>query len=210
MHPRPKTIIYDCEIFAAMPPKRQAHRQENIVYCKGWDDFAGMGITCIGVYDYYTESYRVFGKETLHEFQALCDARTEIIGFNSVAFDDKLCAANGLTISTTWDVLVEVWRAAGLALQYAPGTGQSSYSLDKLAQANLGEGKTENGGFAPVLWQMGEHARVIDYCLRDVMLTKRLFESRDDLCDPFGNALLMCPYDWKGPREPYSTPVPSA
>jgi hypothetical protein len=35
--------------------------------------------------------------------------------------------------------------------------------------------KSGTGELAPVLWQQGRHMDVVDYCLRDVMLTRRLF-----------------------------------
>ncbi len=169
-------IIYDCEIIRAIPPK-DGNRLEDIEYCEGWDDHAGMGISVIGVYDYASDRYRVFCKDNFDEFQALVDSADLIVGYNSLKFDNQLCAANSLKVPNekSYDLLVEIWEAHGLAsvFQYPSHVG---YSLDAVAQANFGDSKTGNGAMAPVLWQQGKIGQVIDYCLQDVRLTKRLMD----------------------------------
>jgi hypothetical protein len=84
----------------------------------------------------------------------------------------------------TYDLLCEVRAASGQPRQYTPRVTRGGYSLDALAKANLEISKSGRGDLAPKLWQRGEYGAVIDYCLRDVMLTKRLFEKRTHLVDP--------------------------
>lgn len=176
-------IIYDCEIEKCVP-QRGVPNDPRFDYCEGWDDHANMGITCIGVWDYQEQCSRVFLADELREFAELVRARDHIIGFNSIYFDDLLCRANGIEITTTYDVLVEVRRATGQPDAYVPRVTRAGYALENLAQSNLGVGKTGNGALAPMLWQEGKHEEVIEYCRHDVVLTKRLLESWQHLKDP--------------------------
>lgn len=173
-------LIYDVEIKNAIPGKGE--RIPGIKYCGGWDDFEGMGIAVIGVYDYTEYAYRVFCEDNLKEFESLVrhhiDQGSVIIGFNSFHFDNPLCRAHGLNIPNddSYDLLVEVWKAAGLGPDFKKET-HMGYGLDDLIQANIpGYRKMGNGSEAPVLWQQGKFGAVIDYCLSDVWLTKMLID----------------------------------
>jgi hypothetical protein len=50
------------------------------------------------------------------------------------------------------------------------------YSLGAVAFANMGIHKSGEGANAPIEWQRGNVGAVIDYCLNDVKITKRLFD----------------------------------
>jgi len=167
-------IVYDCEIEKAILGKDEL-MVDGIYYCGGWEDFEHMGISCIGAYDYLTDRCRVFCRDNFPEFQDLVDSRSIAIGFNSIGFDNRLLAANGIRIPAykSYDVLVEVWLAAGLGpmFEYPSHLG---FKLDDLCEANLGLTKTGHGALAPVQWQRGKIGAVIDYCLADVWLTKKL------------------------------------
>lgn len=179
-------VIYDCEIQKCIPDKNGV-REEGFDYCEGWNDFLNMGISCICVYDCQEDEYRVFLRDNFPDFLALTTARDHIIGFNSLSFDDNLCRATGLTgFKTDYDLLCEVRVASGQPPHYVPSITRGGYSLGALAQANLGVGKSGSGELAPKLWQQGKMGAVIDYCLRDVQLTKRLFDlaQADQLVDP--------------------------
>ena len=164
-------LVYDLEIVKAIPP-RVGELEEGIEYCAGWDDHANMGVSVIGAYDFETERTRVFLADNFDEFETLAAERT-VAGFNSVKFDDAVCAAAGLKVRTEYDLLVELWRAVGLGPTFRPAT-HGGYGLDATAQANGLPGKTGHGALAPVLWQRGEYGSVIDYCLEDVRLTEQL------------------------------------
>jgi hypothetical protein len=183
----PSTIIYDCEIIKCIPPVVKP----NLEYCGGCRDHANMGISVIGVYDYLSRNYRVFLEDNFGEFVDLAGSRDVIIGFNSLAFDDKLCAAHGIKVTTTYDLLCEVRVASKQPPRYRPGT-RPGYSLERLAQANLGTGKSGSGALAPELWQRGQRGAVISYCLGDVQITRKLFELGvgDGLKDPTNGELL--------------------
>ncbi len=169
-------LIYDCEIAKAIPGRNE-ERQEGIEYCEGWRDFNNMGISVICAYDYVTHRYRCFMQDNLEEFQQLVLGADCVVSFNGLAFDNQLCAANDIVVPAekSYDLLVEIWAGDGLGPNFSPRT-HGGYGLDKCAQANFNYRKTGHGAFAPVLWQQGKYGEVVDYCLNDIMLTKKLLD----------------------------------
>lgn len=181
-------LIYDLEIKKAIPP-RDGALIEGIEYCAGWSDHANMGIAVLCAYSSWDDRYRVFCDDNFDEFFTLCNQAEALVGFNNKAFDDQVILKTypGEQAGTTgdslsqwaslprYDLLVETWLASGLGptFQYPTHAG---YGLDAICLTNFNEGKTGNGALAPVDWQQGRIGKVIDYCLSDVRLTKKLFE----------------------------------
>lgn len=182
-----KVLVYDCEIARCIP---SYDRVADLEYCQGWNDFEGMGISVICAYSFWDDRYHVYLQDNLTDFQILVDQAQEVVGFNSHSFDDRLCAANGLQVKTTYDLLIHIRVAAGMPPNYVKGITRSGYSLEQMAQANLGYGKSGSGAIAPQLWQRGNRGAVIDYCLGDVNLTSKLYQKRARLIDPTNNKLL--------------------
>jgi hypothetical protein len=172
-------VVYDIEIINAIPDKKSLP-VEGITYCAGWGDHTNMGISVIGAYDYITERYRVFCADNFDEFRKLCGERKCLVTFNGLSFDNKvICAYLGAKFEETendYDLLAEMWVAAGLARAFAYPT-HVGFSLDATAKANLDAVKTGTGALAPIDWQRGKIGSVIDYCLNDVKLTKGLFDA---------------------------------
>ena len=166
-------LVYDIEIIKGPPPS-DGDLVEGIEYCDGWEDHCNMGISVICAYDYVERRFRVFMQDNFSAFVALAGDR-QVIGFNSRHFDDSVCRANGLVVHTGYDVLVEMWRAAGLGPDFESPT-HMGFGLDAAAKANFGVGKTGHGAKAPVDWQRGNIGNVVDYCLEDVRLTKCLVD----------------------------------
>lgn len=151
-------------------------RIKGIEYAEGFRDTQNFGISVIGTYDYAADLYRAFLEPDFKEFERLT-AKRKVVGFNSILFDDAVCAAEGLRIKSAYDILRETYRAMGL--DPFPTEHDGAYQgcgLDALCQANGLGGKTGHGALAPVLWQQGKRQEVIDYCLNDVDLTKKLFD----------------------------------
>lgn len=189
-------LIYDCEIIRCILPMWE-DPDPTLAYCNGWHDFVNMGISCIAVWDCLRQIPRVFLKDNFDEFQALVWDRQHIIGFNSLAFDDKLCEASELKVHTTYDVLCEVRVASGQPANYVWGQTRKGYSLQALALANLDFAKSGSGEMAPLLWQRENYGQVIDYCLRDVMLVKQLLDL-EFLKDPTNGEQLSLSRPWIG------------
>ena len=172
-----KAIIYDCEIIKAIPGKEP--RIDGIEYCAGWRDFANMGVSVTGVYDYAEDRYRVFCKDNLAELAKLIAERDLCVGFNSIPFDNSLLTASQWPCppeAKSYDLLRETWAACGLGPEFNFKT-HGGYGLDAMCEKNFGTKKSGNGALAPVLWQRGQIGKVIDYCLNDVRLTKQLFDA---------------------------------
>jgi len=174
-------IIYDIEIAKAIPPKDEP-REPDLEYCEGWGDHLGMGIAVIGVFDFDTGLPRIFMKDNIDELWKLMDAHDVIAGFNSKHFDNKIMAAHGYDVpdEKTFDLYLEIKEAAG-AHKYAKG-----YNLDNCCYVNLGIKKSGHGSEVPALWQRGQHGQVIDYGLRDIMISAKLLQMAMDqpLLDP--------------------------
>lgn len=207
-----KILIYDCEIANAVP-QRKERIIPNIHYCKGWDDFQGMGIACVTAYDYHLEQYRVFLEDNLNDFAALVDDSDLIVGFNNNRFDDDLVAVNGIVIDPdkTYDILQEIWFAAGHGYVRKRDDFEfrihGGYSLDNVVQVNFKLAKSGKGAAAPILWQQNKRGQVIDYGLTDTWLTKRTMDQillTGRLIDPkTGRALdLAKPLDRLPERDP--------
>lgn len=177
-------LIYDIEIINGIPP-RDGPREKGITYCNGWEDYANMGISVICCYDSITDRYRVFiGDENgLRKFIRLCHVRNVLVSFNGMNFDNNVINAEAMRFdigveniidpAKCYDILRMVWAANGLDGNFKPRT-HGGYSLDAIAKANGLPGKTGNGELAPVMWQRGQYADVIDYCLEDVRITRVL------------------------------------
>ncbi len=184
-----KRLFYDCEI---VNPIRQKD---------DWRDYQYLGISVIGCYaSWLPEKIRLqaFTEGNFQEFQKLADEANEVIGFNSLSFDDRLCQAHGIRIKTTYDLMVEVRRAAGEPLS---GPCTPGYNLAQLAEINLGQKKTGLGSQVPDLWGQGKYQQVIDYCLNDVMLLMNLYQRRTRIIDPvYPEVVLHCDpnlIDWE-------------
>jgi len=172
-----RAVIYDTETIRSVPPRGKP-RVEGIEYCKSWTDYEGMGISVVCAYDYGSDLYRIFMCDNAVQFQWLINRADVIIGFNSLKFDNNLVREFGINLpdSKSYDLLVEIWIAAGLAPTYQHGT-HAGYSLNDCIRANFGITKGACGGDgAPVKWQQGKIGIVTDYCLADVCGTKKLID----------------------------------
>jgi DEAD/DEAH box helicase domain-containing protein len=134
-----------------------------------------MGIACIAAYDYDADVFRVFCEDNLGAFAELAERVDVVAGYNNRRFDNPLVAAHGVHISDkkSYDLYKEIYAAHG----YKPADRVRGLKLGDCARANLnGQDKSEDGAMAPVLWQQGQIGRVIDYCMRDVALTRDLLD----------------------------------
>lgn len=177
-------IVYDIEILRCIPDRGGA-REPDLAYCGGWDDHANMGIAVLAAIDLRDGRPRVFLEDNLADFAALIEGRT-VCGYNNKGFDDRLLAANGITVHASVDLMRSIRRAAG-----HPETGPlRGYKLDDVVRANLGRQKPMTGALAPVAWQRGQRGQVIDYCLFDASQTAELVQRCPVIIDPVSRRTL--------------------
>jgi len=167
-------VIYDIEIKKAILSKNET-KIEGVEYCKGWNDHANMDVSCLVCYDYIENRYRTFMEDNMSDFALLIAGREVIVGFNNIGFDNKVLAHEGADPyeqnleylnKKSYDILTEIRNAGG-----------GWCSLDAMVKTNnLAMGKTGNGALAPVWYQQGRIGKLVDYCLADVWLTKKLLD----------------------------------
>jgi len=190
------TIVWDLEIQKRIVPTDPTSRsaEETTALAEGravegWPAAPLAGISCAVAYEIERRRYRVFG-DTLAEHQALAGLlvrAARVVGYNHVNFDYAVLAvATGIPRAELtdvdadpgdrdWDLLQMLWGGIGRR-QLGRGSGNS---LNDVSRATLGAavgGKTGDGAQAPELYQAGRWGELVDYCLRDVDLTARLYE----------------------------------
>ena len=167
-------LIYDIEIKRCILSKNEKPMVSNIVR-DGWENHGGMGVSCVCCYDYLDDRYRVFLEDNMADFALLVAGRKIIVGFNNLGFDNKVLAHEGVgpyeqdleyLNKKSYDIFEEIRSADG-----------GWCSLDAMVKTNnLATGKTGNGALAPVWYQEGRIGKLVDYCMADVWLTKKLFD----------------------------------
>ena len=195
--PKIKTLFYDCEPI-------------NSIRCSDdYRNFEYLGLSVFGCCADWLPEDRQWQAFTADDnfagVQPLIDEAERIVGFNSCEFDDRLCAAHGIRIQTTFDLMQEVRRAAGEPIK---GRCTPGYNLRRIAESNLGIDSPQvrlrscsSPSQVPDLWRGGERESVIKHCLNDVYLTRELFNRRTRIIDPVrSNRVLHCDpdlIDWR-------------
>lgn len=145
----------------------------------GWNNFAALRISAVGVYSYMLDKYFVFEEQEVGKMAEIFAGVSRLVGFSMNRYDipvlnfyfQRLPAGDGgLRAPNLWekervDLLEEIEAAAGQRI-----------SLSKLAEANLGVRKDRHGSEAIGLYREGKMEELKDYCLNDVKLTKELYD----------------------------------
>ncbi|MDH5477922.1 MAG: DEAD/DEAH box helicase [Nitrospinota bacterium] len=163
----------DAEYYDPAPEKRilffDLETLRSAAEVGGWNNTHKMGMSVGVVYDSREKkATRYFEQETDAMVEKLLAADL-VVGFNHIGFDYGVLAGytkiNLRATAPSFDILLDVKERLGHRL-----------SLDHLAQATLGKGKTADGLQALAWWKEGLYDKVADYCEADVMVTKKLFE----------------------------------
>ena len=160
----------------------------------GRDHLDQLGVSVVGVYDYATSSYRIFEANEMGPLQNFLINASLVIGFNHVGFDLPVLQSH-LTIDVktipTFDIMLDIQQRLGHRV-----------SLDSVAKATLGEGKTGHGLDAIRFYREGRMQELKDYCLNDVRVTKEVFDhgvnkKKIFYLSKLGNQKKELPVDWK-------------
>lgn len=140
----------------------------------GWDNFAALKISAVGVYSYMQDRYLVFEENEIEKLVHLFDGARKLVGFSMNRYDvpvlDFYFRRSSVPAPNIWekeriDLLEEVEAAFGQRV-----------SLSRLAEANLGVKKDRHGSEAIGLYKEGKMEELKEYCLNDVKLTKELYD----------------------------------
>ncbi len=125
-------------------------------------------LALVGVYDSETDSYSSYIKEELPKLWPLMEHADLLIGYNSNTFDIPILNRyypGDLTKIPSLDLLAEIYNVLGRRIR-----------LQSLAEATLGKSKKGDGLKAVEWWQAGKVAKVREYCIEDVRITKELYD----------------------------------
>jgi len=141
----------------------------------GWNNYEALKISVVGAYSYVQDKYFTFEEDEMEGAAELFRTAVRLVGFSMNRYDvpvlnlyfQKLKDRMGLDLwkKDRVDLLEEIEVATGERI-----------SLDKLAQANLGVGKSGHGAEAIALYNEGRMEELKAYCVQDVKLTKELYD----------------------------------
>lgn len=141
---------------------------------KSFDDVGGgrnlqlLKVSVVGIYDYSDGEYKAFEEQEIPRLEEILRKTALIIGFNIKRFDFPVLQpylSLDLGKVPYLDIMEEFVRIKGHRI-----------SLESLARATLGEGKSGDGLEALRFYRKGKMEELKDYCLDDVRLTKELYE----------------------------------
>ncbi len=134
----------------------------------GPNNIAKLDASFVGIYSYNRNEYLSFFENEFDKLAPILQNAGLLIGFWNNHFDipvmNKYFKFNLAKIDSL-DILDDIEEKLGHRI-----------SLDKLAQTNLGAGKTGKGLEAITLYNEGKMEELKNYCLNDVKITKDLYE----------------------------------
>ena len=134
----------------------------------GSSNAADLDISVLCLHDSETNEYKHFLQEDFAELWGIIEGADMLIGYNSDHFDIPLLNKyypGDLSQIKSLDLLKEIHKSLGRRIK-----------LDTVAEATLGEKKSGHGLQALKWWRAGERQKVIDYCIQDVKVTKKIYE----------------------------------
>lgn len=137
-------------------------------FSRGTWDINDMELTICCTHDSETDSYDSFLKEDLPRLWKLLEKTDVLVGFNSDHFDIPVLNKyypGDLSKMHSIDLLKEVYEALGRRLK-----------LDIIAAGTLGTKKSGSGLDAMRWWREGKIDKLREYCLKDVEITKKVFD----------------------------------
>lgn len=178
---RTDTLVYDIET---------KHSAADV---GGWNNSHKMGISAAVVYSFEKDEYEVYTEKDADSFISRLEGAKCIIGFNNIGFDNKVITGYRMpdfSKAMVFDILADVRAKTG-----------RRFSLDNMAGATIGAAKSADGLQALEWYKNGEIDKIIEYCKKDVEVTRDLFLHGAE--KGFVNALLKegavvrIPVDWQ-------------
>jgi DEAD/DEAH box helicase domain-containing protein len=155
MSHKPRTIVFDIET---------ANQFSDV----GSYDPTALTLALVAIHDSHTNEYDSFLEGDLPRLWKVLEQADVLVGFNSDHFDIPLLNKyypGDLTQIRSLDLLKEIHATLGRRIK-----------LDAIAEGTLGQKKSGHGLQSIKWWRDGEIDKVRDYCIKDVELTKKVFE----------------------------------
>lgn len=133
----------------------------------GWNHANAMGISCVVLYDSRINKYVEFLEKDVSTLVEQLSQFDLVIGFNIKRFDYQVLRGYSdfdFAKLPTLDLLEVIHRHLGYRI-----------SLNHLAQVNLGATKSADGLQALRWWKQGKIKEIVEYCKKDVKITKDIF-----------------------------------
>lgn len=134
----------------------------------GTSDPADLTIALVGIHDSETGEYQSFLEPELPKLWKVLEHADLLVGYNSDHFDIPLLNKyypGDLTRIRSLDIMKEVQNVVGRRLR-----------LDAIADGTLGKKKSGDGAQSIRWWRAGEVEKVRNYCLKDVEITRGIFD----------------------------------
>jgi DEAD/DEAH box helicase domain-containing protein len=134
----------------------------------GRHNLARLGLAVGVIYDTSTQEYRAYTEEAADKLVEELVQADLVVGFNLLGFDYAVLQPYTdypLQALPTVDLLRDIHQQLGFRL-----------SLQALSEATLGARKSADGLQSVAWFRQGEVDKVIEYCRRDVELTRQLYE----------------------------------
>jgi DEAD/DEAH box helicase domain-containing protein len=133
----------------------------------GWKNFKQLEVSVACAYDSRTEKFLTYRESELSQLAELCKDRL-VIGYNVIGFDIPVLEKYGVLPAAELDVF-------DIMIDFHNVSGWKFVKLEKIAKATLGTGKSADGIMAVEWWKTGEVDKIIEYCLKDVEVTRDIF-----------------------------------
>ncbi|MBC8316679.1 MAG: DEAD/DEAH box helicase [Desulfobulbaceae bacterium] len=155
----------------------------------GWHRAERMGVSVAVLYDAGPDRYFIYRESEIGDLINHLKKLDLVVGFNNKRFDNRVLSAyTSLDLNSlpTLDLLDEVKNRLGYRL-----------SLDSLAEHTLGVKKSGHGLLALKWYKEGCIDKIIEYCQKDVEITRDLFlygmENRCLLFQNKAGQVIRCP-----------------
>jgi len=158
----------------------------------GWHRADRMRVSCVVVYDSKIDAYVEYLEDQVPQLIEHLEKLDLVVGFNTRRFDYQVLSGYGGFYAeklATLDILEHVHRTLGFRL-----------SLNHLSKVTLGIEKSADGLQALKWWKEGRLREIVDYCRKDVEITKRLFDyGRENgylLYESRAGGVVRVPVEW--------------
>lgn len=164
----------------------------------GREKYEALGVTVAGVYDYATGKYEAIEEANLSKLEERLGQKPLVVGFNQKKFDMAVLKPylhfDPSTLEML-DIMEEIQNVVGHRV-----------SLESVAKATLGHGKSGSGLDAIRYFRDGEIDKLKKYCLDDVKVTKDVYEygcKNKDIffTSKFGAGKVRVAVNWQIPDE---------